>query len=638
MARGRPPKQQDESNKQINKKTQVKNNKSNSNTPYTIHQIENKWNKLFSSNSGSSSINNIFMNTGGAYINNPFVLNQRLKQLQTMSGYLKRDDIEQALLAPEFNELALRTSVNAMMNMTYPIYKLRMMYEGILTYHSYVYPNENIPEAELNTPRFKSDEKFMDMWLKKLNPEYHFRRLTSEILSEGKKAYYLRQSYEYKTGKEQVDYVYWQNLPSDWWKPIKISTNSHYAIAFNFMYFFMPGTSLSQFPPIFTKYFNEMMGAVIVDQNKQLVGIDSLKAPKDVVIEYNSNAGNMSWFYWKELPDDECFVFSFDESHAMQTSPFISLLLPAQDLATYSLLQQQLLSVPLYSIILGELKFHDDKGGKAQEYDDFLLSPDAKGLFESYINTQLPPGTSYAMTPSSSNTLFHFSEIPNANKIFLQGLQQLISNAGINGLMSTTDKPSVAQVNLAKKTEVRFIDRVYQQYEHACNIILSNMYYAGETKYRWQIKIFGDVHSDKERHDMCEKGLSLGQINLLPEYYAYHKQTLYEANNIANWVKGTGIYNKFTPLISSFNSNIGNLSKKNGRKPADENNIKSDGTAASLDSGGNTGDMRSFSLFNDICKCAMCENEINKNSETYPFCEECYESYLSEHSENEEDS
>lgn len=638
--RGRPKKENQQTQNNLSINNTVNNEKKTSNSkapPYSIQQVENKWSKLFSSNSSASNgfMNNFFMNSGSMFINDPYLLNTRIKQLKTMSGFLDRDEIENALLAPEFNEMGLRTATHSMLNMNYPLYKLQMLYEGILTYHSYIFP-KYVPKSEMNTPRFQSDDKLMDMWLKKLNPEKQLRRMTAEIIAEGKRAYYLRQSLESKTGKEQVDYVHWQELPSDWYRIIKKSTNSHYVIAFNFAYFWMAGTSLGQFPQYFAETYNELMGVTIRDENNNVIAIDTVKTPKDVVVEYNANT--MKWCYWKELPDDECFVFSFDESHALQVSPFISLLLPAQDLSSYSLLQQQLLAVPLYSIILGNIPLHDGKqGNKTQEYDDYKLSPDAKDLFESYINARMPPGTSYAMTPSQDNTLFRFSEIPNANKIFLQGLQQLLANAGINGLLSTTDKPSVAQVNLSKKTETRFVDRLYTQYEHAINIQLSKMYYEGCTKYLWQFKIFGDIHSDESLEAAIIKDLSLGQKSLFPKFLALHGQTLNDAIGICDWIDSTEIYKKFEVLVNSFTSNTTNkIEKESGRPEANKDNIESDGTAASIDNGSNTGEMRKF-IFEETCKCVTCEKEIIKKSETYPFCEDCQEIYLSEHIENNEE-
>lgn len=599
----------------------------------TVAQVESRWKEVFNHISGSG-FGGIFpgqflMNMGVAFINDPYLLNQRIKQLSSLPIFMDREQIENALKNPENNEQSLREAVHSLIYMTYPLYRLQMLYEGILKYRSYIEPRY-VSKAEMSTRRFKSDWKFVDMWHKKVNPTKQFRRIVAEVIPEGKRAYYLRQSYDSTTDHERVDYVHFQVLPSDWYKIIKHSTDSYEVVAFNFAYFWQAGTDLGQFPPIFVKYYEQLMAATVTDSNGRK-WIDPSKAPDTVVIEYNQE--RMSWFYWQELPADECFVFSFTESDDLQCSPFSSLLLQAQDLASYALLQQQLLTVPLYSILLGEMPMHDDNKSGAH-LDDFRLSPEALQLFEAKVNASMPPGTSYSMVPSVKNELYHFQEVPNANKIYNLGLQQLINTSGASTLMTTTERPSVAQVAAGKIIETRYIDRMYDQFMLACNIILNNMYEKGDLKFRWQFYIHGDAFSEKDEIAAVEKSLSLGQTELLPKYLSYHDKTLMDAMTDAEWVESSGIYDMFKPIVNPYGTsnrteNINLTEKKNGRPPADIDNIQSDDTAKSIDNGTNTADMR-FSLH-----CPMCGNPIN--DEFSPFCsEECKETYLEESLEDYE--
>lgn len=566
-------------------KTNVENVSTDVNhTNLTVNEVEDRWKKVFNSNGFGGGLGNFYLNTGAMFINDPYLLNQRIKQLKTLPEFLDRERIEQALLQPEYNELSLRTATHSMLYLTYPLYRLQMLYEGILSYRSYIQPTY-VSKEDMDKPRFQSDWKFVDMWHKKLNPQKQFRRIVAEVMPEGKRAYYLRQSYNTTSGKENVDYVMFQDLPSDWYKIIKHSTDSYQVVAFNFAYFWMAGTSLGQFPPIFAKYYQELMNATSVLPSGQKI-INQDLTPEDVVVEYNSES--MQWFYWKELPSDECFMFSFTESDDIQISPFSSLLLQAQDLSSYSLLQQQLLSVPLYSMLLGEIPIHGgDENKSGSHIDDYKISPDAVTMFENKVNSGMPPGTTYAMVPSTKNILHHFEAVPNANEIYDKGLQQMINTSGTSTLLTTTNRPSVAQVAAGKIIETRFIDRMYEQFAWAVNIILNKMFNNGDLKFKWFFRIFGDVFSEEKTISAVEKSLSLGQAELLPEFLAYHNMSLMDAVTNIDWVESTKIYEKFKPLINTFGMGSKESGNSGGRPKIPESEITNENTAASIDNGTN---------------------------------------------------
>lgn len=550
---------------------------------YTISETEHRWRKFLDNSGYGNNYWMYYFNFNNYWSNSPFLLNQRLKNLTTHGMFMNREKIEEALTHPQDSELALRSATHSIIGLTYPLYRLQYLYEGLLTYRSYIQP-VYVTKEDMSKCHFKSDWKLVDKWHKKLNPPKQFRRIVAEVLPEGKRAYYLRQSYCKQTGRENVNYVHFESLPSDFYKIIKHSTDSYEVVAFNFTYFWQPGTNLGQFPPIFQKYFEELMGITIVGNNG-VKRIDLTRVPADAVVEYNHQTA--TFFYWKELPANECFTFCFTEADDLQCSPFIPLLLQAQDLGSYSLLQQQLLSVPLYSILTGEMPYAEHNKAGSQ-LDDFAISPESMQMFEAAVNALMPPGTSYKVVPTKNNELHHFEEIPNANEIYNKGLQQLINTAGVSTLLTTTDKPSVAQVNAGKIIETRFIDRMYAQFAWACNIILRDMYDRGDLKYHWHFRIFGDAFSEEKKIDQLEKSVSLGQVQFFPEYLAYRDMSMMDAISSADWVESTGLYDKFKPLVNSFSqTQTKNTTSSGGRPRVSEDNVDNDSTAASIDSGTN---------------------------------------------------
>lgn len=580
-----------------NKKTQAKTEPKIKSTPNNevleqegvSIETNEAWKSLFSSYSNSFNTKDLLnlsalYQSGSTFVNDPYMMNSRMKRLSSRPTYMDRDVIEQALIAPQESELELRNATHSMLYMTYPMYRLQMLYEGILTYNNYIEPLY-VTREEMNTDSFKQEAEFMDRWNKKLNAKKQFRKITGQIMAEGKKAYYPRQSYKKnkKTGKSTVDYVFFQELPSDWYKIVRHSTDSLFVVAFNFSYFWTQG-DVNEYPPIFAKYLAELNNiTVITDNNQKIVDID--RAPNNAVIEYSKQ--NSAWNYWVELPADECFVFAFTETDELQISPFIALLLQAQDLSTYSLLQQQLLSIPLYSFLIGELPMATQNKAGAR-IDDFGISPDAVNLFERKMNQQMPPGTSYGMTPSVNNKLFNFQEVPNANEIYTKGLQQLISTAGLSTLFTTTDKPSVAQVNAGKTVEKRFVDRIYEQFAWAVNIMFRNMKKAGDLEFDWNFRIFGGSFEDETNKESMQLALNMGQTYLMPKFLSYNDMSLLDAVTSADWVESVGLYDRFKPLVNTFTSVAGTP----GREEIPEDEIDNDATAAGVDAGTNTADMR----------------------------------------------
>ena len=175
-------------------------------------------------------------------------------------------------------------------------------------------------------------------------------------------------------------------------------------------------------------------------------------------------------------------------------------------------------------------------------------------------------------------------------------MQQVINTSGASTLITTTEKPSVAQVNAGKIIETRFIDRLYEQFAWAVDIILRDMYDEDDLKYHWNFKIFGDSFSEKERISAIEKSLSMGQTELFPEYLALNGLTLMDAVNNADWVDSSEIYDKFKIIQTSFTSTAGAkdgntaVAKQEGeagRKQITEEKIENDSTAASYESGTN---------------------------------------------------
>ena len=556
-------------------------------------KVADKWNRIYNKY-GSDVDYNAAMQTW--YTSNPYVQNQRLKNLKSMPIFENREELESGLSNPGNSEMLMRETSWSLMTGTYAYYKMMKLYSDILTYNNYAYPCY-VDASEMSTPRFKSDSKIVNMLLDKIQPAYTFRRIVLECLEEGKRAYVYRLGVNTTTGKENIDYFLLQELPSDWWKPVGKSNESYYVPSFNFTYFWQPGVSVYQFPPEFADYYAQVMG---------FVKKDSVSGKWDVNIQEAKNRGfdpqfsNGEWYLWHEIENG--FVFSVDESNAWISPVFTGLFLSASDLQSYYTLQTQLTSIPLYGLVTGEIPIAED--GKAGFTPNATkITPDMALGFEMKANSMLPPGVSFLSVPFENVKLQQFNEQVNSSIIYGRSLSQYLNNAGLGALYPTSDRPSVAQVQSSQKIESRFVDFMYRQFENFMYCLFQRLYHSEnenkKLKYVWKFKIFGDVFSDKDHKSELFQALSIGANYLLPEFMSMHGLSIEAGNCLADYVKSLGIYTKMEVPVSAFNSKSGgDFSKSTGRPSADMDNINSDSTASGIDSGSNTSEGRSFSLDN----------------------------------------
>lgn len=583
------------------------NNLSSSVSKITYSQVSENWSKLFSSKyQGLDYLGAL----STMYSLNPYVQNQRVKNIRTRAAQNSRDTIENAIKDPDYNELTLRQTSADLANTVYPYYKILKLYSDILTYKWTCTPCY-VDKDNMKTPRFKSDSKIVDLFFKKLQPSYTFRRIALDVLREGKQAYYFRSSVVNDTGKESCEYATLQKLPSNWWKVVGITSDSYFQIAMNFMYFYQPGTSIDQFPPSFKKYYEELMNCV--DKNKKgKITIDYDKVGKNATVECSH--GN--YYYWVTLPANEAFVFSADETTASQVPTFTGLFLGFSDIAEYIRLQQQLLSLPAYSVMSGKIPMGDAKNKSGSYVNDLTLSPDLILGYTDQFTQFAPAGIVPFFSPFEDMQLHNFPAVPNAMQISDSALQSSISTAGLTTILSTSEKPTVQMSKAGQTLEQRFSDFLYRQFENCVNIYLKKSI---GLKYDWNFKMFGGVFTEQQELAAVEKSVSMGQTSLLPKYLAYHDITVEDAICTSDWLISTGIYDKMKTIVSSFNQKAD--SKKNGR-PANDN-PESEATANSQESGLNTSENRTFSI--GICnKCASQSELINE----FGLCPDCVEELL----------
>lgn len=528
---------------------------------------------------------------GDAWLSNPYVQNTRMKRIRSTPILRPRDDVEELIKNAQNNEQALRETGIALNYSSYPFYKLKTTIASILTYSWYYIP-QYIEKTDAELPEFKRERRLVDKFCKKMKPSLHGRTITQSALDEGKVFRYVR--YSVDKVHNEVYAADLQELPSDWCKIVGRNSDSYYTVAFDFTYFWQAGTSVDQFDPVFREYFDMLMGVTeetggITSQRKARV-INMAKA--GALSEANRNISaekvNGKYYFWVTLPVRRCFTFGLDFSNPLQASMLMGLYLTGADLSQYEYLQKQLLQVPLYALLTGEVPYHDEKQGKRT--DDVKLSPTGytyyQNLFYQIMAANDTSGVDVYFAPVDNLKLQNLQEVPNAADVVTKAYQDFNTKAGVTGILATTDKPMAALVASTQKIEARYADLIYEQFMNMMNITLEEL----NLKYSWRFVMFGDVFSKEKQLQTAKEGMTLGILLDTYVYNALLGRTIEDDYAASADMVATGIMDMRVPLRSSYTGGGGWYSgtytrRRVGRPSADIDDVMSEKTEDTLDQG-----------------------------------------------------
>ena len=519
----------------------------------------------------------------GSYIFDPYIQNARVKKIsgQPFNGG-DRQELEEAVKDPNSNEEVLRQYAQQLNTANYPLYRKNRMASDILTYHNYTIPLD----SKMSEKERVEDEILLASWRENFRPSYQFRRIASQVGIFGKVAYYYRQQTTrninrakddiicFTKNAERVEGAFLQQLPLGWWKITGFTDKNIYKVSFNLMYFLQLGNSIEYFDEFFQDAYKNLIGT----EDSILLPIEGIPKDKNLTLKQkkalekslitiggkkyypNGNAKlpvnaelgctNGTWFYWVELPADKCFVFSDQEATANVAPSDLGLFLQAKDLEAYSLLQQQLASLPLNSMVVGEIPFHQNNlSGNTN--DDFRVTPETMLFFNELFNTTAPAGTGVQGLPYTNLKLLQFEGVPNGSEVYMNALKQFLISTGLGSLFTLTEKPNEAQVKTAQILEARYANFIYEQFENFVAIVYKRHL---KLNYRWEFHIFGDCFSDENTKTELKAGLSLGQSYLFPRYVAMEDFSTEGAIATMDYLKDAKIYEKFILLPNSYTS------------------------------------------------------------------------------------
>lgn len=494
---------------------------------------------------------------GSMYTPNPYAQNKRVKAISSLPEPYDKDKVTEMLKKPYSNEKPLREVEHALEFTAYPLFHMKKMYQDLLTYHSYVAP-DLVDEEETNRDDFWREWKLLERLRKEMRVSDVAHEITGQALQEGKVFYYPRISLDKPHNK--VNYAFMQQLPSDWIKIVGFNNKSKYTIAFNMMYFTLPGTDIRQFGDLFDPFVNDFnaviepmpkgVGKKIVYASKSTINMQkySLIRTEDTDVYYQ----NGKWFYWVTLPIDKVFPFEIDDTNRAVVSPFTGLFLDLVQLAAYEAIQLEIVQNPLVALLTGEIPYYNTKDTNTA--DQYMLSNAGRLLFEAIFNEKMSSsntgGIGLYAAPLQNMTLHTLSEAPSAMEISSNGYGYTISKAGLAGIVPTSGETRSGMAQISLKVESKFAQPIYRCFERMMNCLYENM----KLKYDWKFYMFGDIATDNELEEKCRTGMTLGILPATIIYNALHGRSILDDIAWSDAVKNSKLLDKRIPLVSTYSA------------------------------------------------------------------------------------
>ena len=595
----------------------------------TLDQIQSRWKSIFSryANLGIESI----MGSWGervASTSNPFIQNQRIKQINSRPAKLDKKELAACLSDPESNEQSLRSVSLSLYYTNYIYYSILQMYRNTPKYHYYASPLYIGADKKKSKEKLKEDSIKVDRLLKKFNPKLTFKTIATQVAIEGKCSYLVRTSYS----KDDVDFLVLQKLNSDNCKIVRFGSKQQFVTSFNMSIFLQAGYSVDDYPQFIRDVWENMQknNVVVLDKKGRKKINPKADLPNGHVVEVDENGNFM---YWVALPQSVCYTFYSDGAHPNAFPDTLGLFEDFNDLSDYRWLQGNLLSRGVTSLLTAEVPIQKDaKAGS----DATVISPDVILGYQDFFNQTVSEQYAAFFAPFNDFKLHGLESNPEALDIIYDRIRDLIATSGLSGLLPITDKPSIASVKAQEALLASKCDYLTKQFEQFLyNVINENF----DLNYTWQVNIWGDVFYERDDRSAIKEMVLNGATGLTGQLLSAYDMTLEDFDGGAaytdlfdivitpaagNYLYGDLLTQRTTAKESDSRdarSKEGIIeTSKTGRPSLSDSAVENDNTATSKDAGNNVSDIKGDY---SVHVCHRCGAELGDGEEI--LCDECIE-------------
>lgn len=588
----------------------------------TIETLNNQWKKVYAnlseSSHGVSGVVTTVMDKWNKL--NPFLQNQRIKNLYTQAKAYGKADISEFLANPGNNERPLRSLSWANSSSQQIYYNILRRSCDIPLYNWYVIPDLMESDSDYNGEVFQNEDKLVQEWLETFDVQNTFKTIALEVKREGKSSYLLRNKISGVGKSKTVDFCTLQKMPTDW---IKITGKGSlgYTISFNMMYFLNIANSPSFFGEFIEAAWNDMIynGIVTLPEGSQkyefhpeeVIKVNEDKTIKEYTFSYEGTTvkpiiesitegigrgRNQRYMFWLQMPYDICYTFGSDNSHPWMAPDTMGLMLKMQELTDYCQLAGLIASTPLTAVLTGEIEpIANPRAGK----NESIFTPEVIQGMQDKFNAITSTNVEAFLWPAKNIKLQQLSADVNSSDIISTATSNFLESAGEGGLTIATEKPNVAQITAAKLLAASQQDYVTIQFQKVMNFILQHKI---GLKLRWKIKIWGNIFTIENEKKYLKEIVANGNIALLPKLMSAEGISIRDTKALTSYVKSFKFYDDFmtytqlkaSELASGESEVVDEEGNPVGRPPIDDGDVENENTAASKEAGSNTSDNREY--------------------------------------------
>ena len=537
----------------------------------TTQDIQARWHSVFK-NYSSLGFDTIYQKWGqySNSLSNPFLQNQRVKQILSNGKKLTKEELKTVVSDPEHSEESLR-SVSMVLYYTNFIYQTLVQLNRHTPKYNYYATPLYVKEGDSSKKDLANDSMMVDKILKKFSPQLTLKTIATQVYAEGKCSYLVRTSYSNK----DVDFLLLQKLNSDKVKITGFGSKQQFIVSFNMAIFLDPAYSVEQYPEFIRKTWEEMMSIGIVVEDKR--GRRKINPKAEIPMGHILESNGTSYMYWVKLPQDLCYTFYSDGAHPNAFPDTIGLFTDLNDLDDYRWLQGNLLSKGVNSILTAAVPIvRDPKAGS----DATVISPDTILGYSDYFMNNISANIFPFFAPFEDFDLHTLENQPESMDIIYSRIRDLIATSGNSALLPITDKPSIASVKAAEALQASKNDYLTKQFEQFLNNVINENY---NLKYHWRVVLHSDIFYWRDDSKMVKELVLQGATGLLPRLLSYYDQTLEDYKGSTIYLDAldikldTGDYEETNPV---------------GRPKLEDDEIINDNTGISNDMGNNVSEIK----------------------------------------------